>query len=57
MRTLKLDVEDCVGDNQTCGGQQAGIEAAIHAMHEIYNKEEYEGLLLVDASNAFNSLN
>jgi len=57
MRALKRDVEECAGGIQTCGGQQAGIEAAIHAMLEIYNKDECEGLLLVDASNAFNSLN
>jgi len=37
MRTLKLYAKDCVGSIQECGGQQAGIEAAIHAMHEIYN--------------------
>ena len=57
MKTLKVDVEESVGNIQTCGGQQAGIEAAIHAMQEIYNKNESEALLLVDATNAFNSFN
>ena len=40
-----------------CGGQQAGNEAAIHAMHDIYNDDDCEAMLLVDATNAFNSLN
>ena len=34
-----------------------GIEATIHAMQEVYNKNESEAFLLVDATNAFNSLN
>ena len=57
MLTLKMDVGESVGCLQTCGGQEGGIEAAIHAMHEIYVREDCEGLLLVDATNAFNSLN
>ena len=35
----------------------AGCEAAAHAMREIYDDEDTEAVLLVDASNAFNSLN
>ena len=57
MKTLKVDVEESVGNIQTCSSQQAGIEAAIHAMQEVYNKNESEALLLVDATNVFNSLN
>ena len=34
-----------------------GIEAAIHAMHHIYDNENTDALLLVDAENAFNLLN
>ena len=41
-----------------CAGQISGIEAAVHAVHTLFHKEEMEALLLVDAScNAFNSLN
>ena len=32
-------------------------EAAIHAMRELYDDKEREAVLLVDASNAFNTLN
>ena len=35
----------------------AGIEAAIHAMRDIFIDDETEAILLVDARNAFNNLN
>ena len=54
---IKKDIESSAGGLQTCAGHKAGIEAAIHAIHDIYKGDECEGLLLVDASNAFNSLN
>ena len=57
MCTLKQDVCNSVGKLQTCGGQQAGVEAAIHAMHNVYSEDNCEAILLVDATNAFNSLN
>ena len=56
MLTLKVDIEGSVGGLQTCAGQKGGIEAAIHAMKEIYSEDKCEGLIMVDASNAFNSL-
>ena len=37
-----------------CSGQQAGSEAAIHAMREVF---ENEAVLLIDAANAFNNIN
>ena len=42
---------------QLCAGQAAGIEAAIYAMRHIYEDDNTEALLLVDAENAFNVLN
>ena len=32
-------------------------EAAIHGMRELFEEEEAEAVLLIDASNAFNSMN
>ena len=42
---------------QLCAGQIAGIEAAIYFMRESFSSESTEAVLLVDASNAFNSFN
>ena len=51
-----IDVQDLCGADQLCAGIKAGIEAAIHAMKEIFDMEENEGLLLVGDRNAFNLL-
>ena len=45
------------GSIQLCAGQTAGTEAAVHAMNQAFQANEVEAVLLVDASNAFNSLN
>ena len=57
MNLVKEDVQKAVGNLQVCAGQHAGAEAAIHAMRELYDDKECEAVLLVDASNAFNTLN
>ena len=46
-----------MGPLQTCSGLKSGSEAAIHAMKTIFDDEESDGVILVDASNAFNSMN
>ena len=55
--TIKPQIMDSAGDLQLCAGQPAGCEAAVHAMSEIFMEEETDAVLLVDASNAFNSIN
>ncbi len=45
------------GALQTCSGTESGIEAAIHAMKQLFEEEESEAVLLIDAKNAFNTLN
>lgn len=57
MAVVKEDVRRAVGNLQVCAGQQAGGEAAIHAMREIFSDDECEAVLLVDAKNAFNTMN
>ena len=54
-----IDVEELCGVSQLCSGLQAGIEGAIHAIRELYEEHcgNGWGVLLVDAKNAFNSLN
>ena len=57
MTVIKTDVEETVGSLQVCGGQFGGCEAAIHAMRTIYEEESTDAILLIDAANAFNSVN
>ena len=42
------------GSLQLCGRQVPESEAAIHAMHDIFNDVNTEDILLIDAGNAFN---
>ena len=40
-----------------CGGQISGIEATVHSARTAFDSNDTEAMLLVDATNAFNSLN
>ena len=51
------DIQDAAGSLQLCGSQKAGTEAAVHAMNQAFKDPDSKAVLLVDASNAFNSLN
>ena len=51
------DVQDAAGSLQLCAGQIAGIKGAIHFISATFQSGEIEALLLVEASNTFNSLN
>ena len=57
MILLKKDVLRAAGSQQLCGGQIAGSKAAIHAMHDVFNDDNTEGILLIEAENAFDSIN
>ena len=57
MEVVKGDVQESVGSLQVCAGQAGGCEAAIHAMLTMYEEEETNAVLLIDAANAFNSIN
>ena len=57
MFITKGDIQDATGTMQLCAGQISGIEAAIHAVDTLFELEETEAVLLIYASNAFNSLN
>ena len=54
---LKYDIINSVGPLQLSAGQEGGCEAAVHAMEDLFSSDDCEAVLLVDASNAFNSLN
>ena len=57
MRVVKLDVQQAAGPLQLCAGHEAGCEAALHAATEMFDANDCEAVLLVDADNAFNRLN
>ena len=57
LSVLRDDIQEAAGPKQLCAGQIAGIEAAIHAMKSTFSDDETDAVLLIDASNAFNSLN
>ena len=52
-----MDILKAVGDRQLCAGHISSCEAGVHVMTDIQEDDQTEAVLLVDASNAFNSLN
>ena len=54
---LAEEVQEAGGSLQVSTGLKGGAEAAIHAMKEIFSNESTDGVILVDAENAFNKLN
>ena len=57
MEVMRVDTISAAGNLQVCTGQRAGSEAAIHAMREIFTEKNKEAVLMIDASNASNSIN
>ena len=57
LRVIGTDVIEATGASQLCAGQLGGCEAAVHAVRDLFSSLDCEAVLLVDASNAFNSLN
>ena len=56
-RLAKQDIIEASGSLQVCAGPRSGAEAAIHTMYSIFDTDDIDAVLLIDASNAFNSLN
>ena len=54
---FKMNIMSSVGDLQLCGGQPSGCEAVIHALSQIFREDDCDGILLIDADNAFNRIN
>ena len=54
-----VDVEELCGADQLCSGLKGGIEGAIHSVNRLFNESSMAGcgVLMVDAKNAFNSIN
>lgn len=56
-KVLKQDVIEASGPLQLCEGHKGGSEAGIHVVNNIFEADETDAVLLIDATNAFNSLN
>ena len=54
---LNPEIQEAAGPLQASTGLKGGAEAAIHVMKDIFNSDDTDGIILVDASNAFNLLN
>ena len=54
---LKPDILKATAPLQASAGLQGGVEGAIHALRNMFDDTDNEGILLVDADNAFNRLN
>ena len=54
---MKEEIKEAADPLQVCAGPSAGSEAAIHAMSQVFVEEEIDGILLIDASNAFKQRN
>ena len=54
---IQDEIKEIAGTTQLCAGQEAGCEAGVHAVREIFENSTSEGALFVNATNAFNSLN
>ena len=57
MLIFKKDITDAAGPPQLSAGQEAGAEAVMHAMQDIFANEDTEAFLLIDDQNAFYSIN
>ena len=57
MIVAKGDVVEASGSLQLCAGQTSGSEASIHAVHTVFEADDTDVVLLIDASNAFNARN
>ena len=57
LRVTHDDILKALGSIQLCAGQEAACEAGINAMRNLFEDDGVEAMLMVDASNAFNSLN
>ena len=54
---LRDDIQAVTGSCQLCASQIAGVEDAVHAVKSSFDVDDTEDVLLMDASNVFNSLN
>lgn len=53
----KADTQEETGSVQLCADQISGTKIAVYTVKTLFQQEDTEAILLMDATNAFNSLN
>ncbi|XP_020601093.1 uncharacterized protein LOC110040229 [Orbicella faveolata] len=56
-KVTKQGILESSGSLQVCAGHKSRSEATVHAMNSLFQHQETDAVLLVDASNAFITLN
>ena len=54
---MKADLQEDLGCLQMCGGQISSIKATVHGARKVFDSNDTDAVLLVDVTNAFNTLN
>ena len=57
MMLFKNGITHSAGPLQLSAGQDEGVEAVAHTVHDIFSEENTEAVLLIDAENAFSLIN
>jgi len=57
LSVIRNDIQQAAGSLQLCAGQLSGREAAVHSTRQNFCSPDVDAAILVDATNAFNSLN
>ena len=57
MRIIESDVLSAIAPYQLCISIPSACEVGAHVMRRLFDQDNVQGILFVDASNAFNSLN
>ena len=57
MQVMNPELVNATANIQVCSGLPGEVEAAIHALRRLYEDDDTEAVILVDADNAFNRMN
>ena len=57
VKLFRKDMLKAVGSLQLCAGQDSCSKAAVHAVYDIFKEDDTKAVVMVDASNTFNSIN
>ena len=57
MKHMNNEVVSSTAPIQACSGLSGGVEAAVHALRRLYEDDDTQAVMLVDAENAFNLMN